>query len=205
MPRPPTRASTNVRSRPVPNEARSSSSTSLVRWPDFYGFNSRTKNLKISISVPSVQIQGDSSDRYVEAGSKVVLGCKITKWLIKPQVKLKIHSPPKKHYIFLCFKVVYWFHDGQRLFNGQSGVRTTFEERNVPGSQKNRNRSGKSGGSDQLISMPQFGQPSITSELTLTEPVDSTNSGKYECLPDNIKPAFINLIVIKGEERLRDT
>lgn len=83
--------------------------------------------------MPKVEIQGESADRYVEAGSKVVLRCTIRNWLIKPKVSglkdlqnglFTLHS--------LSHQVVFWFRDGQRLTDGQHGVSTKYEELLVP-------------------------------------------------------------------------
>ena len=39
---------------------------------------------------------------------------------------------------------------------------------------------------------------SIVSMITIGQATNSQHTGKYECAPDNIKPAYINLHVITG-------
>ena len=42
-------------------------------------------------------------------------------------------------------------------------------------------------------------RPNIVSQLTIHRADAKRHGGRYECSPDNIKPASINLHVIKGE------
>lgn len=41
-------------------------------------------------------------------------------------------------------------------------------------------------------------ESTIVSVLTIRDAARSVHSGRYECAPDNIRPASINLHVIKG-------
>ncbi len=66
-------------------------------------------------------------------------------------------------------QIVFWFHDGDRLARGPD---TAVKERRD--------------------------QTSIVSLLTITGASARKHSGRYECSPDNIKPASINLHVIEG-------
>ena len=67
-------------------------------------------------------------------------------------------------------QIVFWFHDGDRLARGPD---TAVQERHEPNS--------------------------IVSLLTISRASARKHTGKYECSPDNIKPASINLHVIEGK------
>lgn len=78
-------------------------------------------------------------------------------------------------------RVVFWYRNGVRLVSGIQGF-TTHEEQRMGG-----NRAGGSGTS------------SVVSQLTIDRAHAKAHTGRYQCAPDNIQPAVVNLHVIRDE------
>ena len=75
--------------------------------------------------------------------------------------------------LIIILQVVFWYRNGVRLLNGQSSNLSVKEE--------------------------EHNEMSIVSMTTIGQATNSQHTGKYECAPDNSKPAYINLHVITGE------
>ena len=108
---------------------------------------------------------------HVEDGSSVVLKCTVSDYLKRPT------------YIF-------WYLDDRRLITGQEGI--TIED-NV--SLKS-SSSVSASNSWQQHTREDFS--SLYSILSVRE-ANRKFSGKYSCVPDNLRPASINVHVILGE------
>ena len=121
-------------------------------------------------SVPSVSISGDK-EMHVEAGSSVVLKCSVNDYLFRPN-----------H--------LWWYRDSERLLNGVNGI--TIED-NVASADISENGALKSLAPSWHIQE----DSSLYSILTVKE-TSSKFSGKYSCVPEQCRPASINVHVILG-------
>ena len=121
-------------------------------------------------SVPSVSISGDK-EMHVEAGSSVVLKCSVNDYLFRPN-----------H--------LWWYRDSERLLNGVNGI--TIED-NVASADNSENGALKSLAPSWHIQE----DSSLYSILTVKE-TSSKFSGKYSCVPEQCRPASINVHVILG-------
>ncbi len=109
---------------------------------------------------------------HVEAGSSVVLKCSVSNYLTKPT------------YIF-------WYRDEDRLVDGAGHNGVSIED-NVQA-----DMSSSSSGLSTLSSWHQA-DSTLYSILTVHE-ASRKFSGRYSCVPDNLRPASINVHVILGK------
>ena len=124
-------------------------------------------------SVPSVSISGDK-EMHVEAGSSVVLKCSVKGFLASDGGR-------PNH--------IWWYRDKERLLDGVNGVSV---EDNVDFNSQTTSKSLAPSWHQQ-----QDSATSLYSILTVKE-ASSKFSGKYSCVPDNCRPASINVHVILG-------
>lgn len=125
----------------------------------------------LKVIVPSVTISGEK-EMHVESGSSVVLRCVISHYLIRPTF-------------------IFWYRDADRLINGIHGITITDDLHRLRADDHSNNRAS-------------FGPPAwkndhtIVSILTVKR-ASGKYSGRYSCAPDNLRPAAINVHVIKDE------
>ena len=108
---------------------------------------------------------------HVEAGSSVVLKCSVKDYLFRPN-----------H--------LWWYRNSERLLDGVNGI--TIED-NVASADNSENGALKSLAPSWHIQE----DSSLYSILTVKE-ASSKFSGKYSCVPEQCRPASINVHVILG-------
>ena len=155
--------------------------------------------INISIAVPSVTIDGDP-EMHVESGSSVTLRCVVSRALVQPT------------YIF-------WYRDDVHL---RDDWRDGIEIQEIGDKSSSSGNGGKKSGAvppnnaDNNAMMPYWGGAGqhnmdaplhaesarakpLVSLLTIRE-ASGKHSGRYRCAPDNLRPAEINLHVIRGNK-----
>ena len=110
---------------------------------------------------------------HVEAGSSVVLKCNVEKYMFRPN-----------H--------LWWFRNNERLFDGSKGI--TIED-NVDSVVN----SGNSDPSKSLAPSWHIQEDSSLYSILTVKEASSKFSGKYSCVPEQCRPASINVHVILGK------
>ena len=108
-------------------------------------------------------------EMHVEAGSSVVLKCSVSDYLTKPTF-------------------IFWYRDDQRLIHSENGV--TIVDNVDNDNDKNV--------IDSNLAPAWQRSTELYSILTIKE-ASSPFSGRYSCVPDNLRPASINIHVILGK------